>query len=734
MNIYQQCRDISIHLLIIRKTIELIQIQSIALHSTVHLFLTARVRLHFMQSDCFAPLLFVLKPKYFFVDYSFKPWLLASLLTNSIAVSPSAHGDASARAASGACQPTVLLNICRAFTPITQNDAANLLPNRVTSCAKGNRSSCSATKIQKPQLNTPRGVVDRDSSHRHQQQSLPLHSSPSLRPQRESSQPAFSMLSLSEMSLQHQPFPFVSSNDLPKPTLIQGRGISIQSDSINKTLKSVDTFLCKQPDFINPDSEGPALSEQPNPEVISTDNENTEIAVIGTSLVNSCASPVVWNTPTFGSLGTYKTGSDQMLASSHVKPKTLQFFSFPTVPSLSVTALLNFEAQSATSSIAHSDEVVQASPHKLVNSIASNSNNLVPFSVIGKKHSAFLPEADEQVCITSPLSTLNADTLKVGDHHSQTSDFSLSVPVCTPRMQSYSSSIILDNQMSFKQTAEAEQNRAGISADKLLISKSVIGGEGFLDSQTPPQSFMSRSKLLLQSSNCLHPTLMSSNENPVLGTHSAANVIQPDLPKIADVSVASLPWFVKDSASTSFVHSTHGACYVKRQSEISLTSGKASLQSLPKKTSAPSPSEQLVVILPHATINSYSQDIDCNHVVNSSCPMVSAQVTPQSALDTPLVHATQSNPNHLTLLAGSRVRSSLDAQSPKDTIVEQSSNHRAALIIPKSQSLLARLRRDSAKFTEHTMPLHVKGQQRIERRHQRVILGADALRAQKLDI
>jgi hypothetical protein len=648
--------------------------------------------------------------------------------SNSIAVSPS--GDSSARAASGACHPntvsnTVLLNICRAFAPITQNYAANLMSNRATSCAKGNRSSCSATKIQTPQSNTPRGDVDRDASHRQQQQSIPLHSSPSVRPQREHSQPAVSMFSLSEISLQHRPIPFVTSNDLPKPTLIQGRGISIQSDSINKTLKSVDTFLCKQPDLINPDSEGSALSE--NPKIISTDNENPEIGVIGTSLVNTCASPVVWNTPTLGSLRTSKIVSDQMFASSHVKPKTLQFLS---VPSLNVTALLNVEAQAATSSIAHSDEVVQASPHKLVNSIASNSNNLSSFSVIGKKHSAFLPEADEEVCMTSPLSTLNPDTLKVSDHHSQTSDFSLSVPVCTPRMQSDSSTIILDFQTSFKPNAEAEQNIAGISADGHLISKSVIGGEGFLDSQTPPQSFMSRSKLLLQSSNCLHPTLMSSNVNQV----SAAIIAQPDLPKIADVSVASLPWFVKDTSSTTFLHATHGACYVKRQSEISLTSGKASLQNLPKKTSASSPNEQVVVILPHAAINSYSQDIDCNHVVNSSCQMVSTQVPPQSALETPLVHTTQSNPNHLTLLASSRVRSLLDAQLPKDTIAEQSPNHRAALIIPKSQSLLARLRRDSAKFTEHTMPLHIKGQQRNERRHQRVILGADALRAQKLDI
>lgn len=654
---------------------------------------------------------------------------------NSIAVSPSADGDSIARAASGAFQPntvcnTVLLNICSAFAPNTQNYAANSMSSRATSCAKGSRSLCSATKIQAPQLNTPRGDVDRDAFHRHQQQTIPLHSSPSVRPQSECSQPAVSMFSLNEISLQHRPVPFATSNDLPKPTLIQGRGISIQGDSKNEALKSVDTtFLCKQPDLINPDSEGSALSEQSNPKIISIDNENTEIAVIGTSLVNTCASPVVLNIPTFGSLGTSNNSWDQMFGSVHVKPKTLHF---PTVPSLNVTALLNFEAPSATSSIAHSDEVVQASPHQLVNSIASNSNDLLSFSVIGKKHSAFLPEADHKL-IPSPLSTLNPGTLKVGDHLSQSSDFSPRVPLCTPRIQSDSSTIILDFQTSFKQNAETEKNRAGISADGHMISKSVIGGEGFLDSQTPSQSFMSRSKLLLQSSNCLHPTLMSSNENQVSGAHTAAIIAQPDLPKIDDVSVASLPWFVKDTSSTSFLHAAHGTCYVKRQSDISLTSGKASLKNLPKQTSASSPNEQLVVILPHA-INSCSQDVDCNHVVNSSCHMVSTQVTPQSALETPLVPTTQSNPNHLTLLASSRVRSSREAQLPKDTMVDQSPNHRPALIIPKSQFLLARLRRDSEKFTEHTMPLHVKGQQRNERRHQRVILGADALRAQKLDI
>jgi hypothetical protein len=60
--------------------------------------------------------------------------------------------------------------------------------------------------------------------------------------------------------------------------------------------------------------------------------------------------------------------------------------------------------------------------------------------------------------------------------------------------------------------------------------------------------------------------------------------------------------------------------------------------------------------------------------------------------------------------------------------------HPSALIVPEAQSFRCRLERDSQKFANRTLPLHVKTLQRNERRHQRVILGADAIRAQKLDL
>jgi hypothetical protein len=198
---------------------------------------------------------------------------------------------------------------------------------------------------------------------------------------------------------------------------------------------------------------------------------------------------------------------------------------------------------------------------------------------------------------------------------------------------------------------------------------------------------------------------------------------------------SSLPWFTDVDHSSSIAKNTNLSNYVKRSSGIAVTSERSSLQKLSPKTS-PKSSENnsLVVRMPSSSdLKSKCHNVDGG--TSDSAALAANGTKPQPGHETPVYDFSNSDPNHLRLLA-SRHCHVPEAQLPT---AANSSNqfklHRpAALIVPEAQSLLARLERDSKKFTKSALPLYVKTLQRNERRHQRVILGADAIRAQKLDI
>jgi hypothetical protein len=186
-----------------------------------------------------------------------------------------------------------------------------------------------------------------------------------------------------------------------------------------------------------------------------------------------------------------------------------------------------------------------------------------------------------------------------------------------------------------------------------------------------------------------------------------------------------------------FVTSCSGTHYVERQSGISVSCSKAALKSVPTKSQPSSnPAQQQLVVHicgPHTTGGLLQRDLGDDGIGDSST-IISTEIKPQFPIETPPTLAPQSDPNHLMFLASSRVELSANVLPRKDFSNNEIRHHHPASIIPKAQGLLARLERDASKFTQHTLPLHAKSRQRSERRHQRVILGADALRAQKIDI
>lgn len=280
-------------------------------------------------------------------------------------------------------------------------------------------------------------------------------------------------------------------------------------------------------------------------------------------------------------------------------------------------------------------------------------------------------------------------------------------------------------------TPRAPASVCSLTESKLVANQSMSSfaqqcdmHQGVFASQNATKASQNHSKLLLQSSCSLQPTLMSSDHH-----HLSSNVLAAQQ-GVSDSSRASLPWFVSDAASDSVVHTAFGACYMKRQSSIAVSSAKATLHNVSHKASPTSPERSVIIriVSPNDGFQYASSDGDI--AAGNGNSIVLHQTERDVANDSLICSSSQSGPNHLKLLA-SRI---CPLPNMPQTSNEHTHHRHSALIVPEAQSLRCRLERDSQKFANSTLPLHVKNLRRNERRHQRVILGADAIRAQKLDL
>ncbi len=625
----------------------------------------------------------------------------------------------------------VVMNICRPITPSPHHYNASSISTQVNSsaglgsyvCSHNDSATSFPAEKSQLQMSTPRSDIE------HIQHIFPLHTSPQMKPQRE-----FLVSEVNSLSLTPSHHKSSLGTDCSlTPTLVQGRSIGSHRDA---TPHSVDPSLCKLP--VVQSHETTDRCGEKSLSNVHLLSDSSEITINGKSLMHGCSQSSAecsFISTTTGNVGASAKGSNQLFGSYSIVNRPAFC---PSKPSLTVVSLLNVELRSDRSTIALPDDENRVAQRKSVSKRDSNSRKSSTASscspatsmllVTGKTQSAPLPVDSENAYSPAHFSDSVADSPE-GTCNWQNLPSSPIVPLPTPR----NDATAVVTSLAFK--SSVEWNSESVNLDRPSNLKDAVVAEEFVNSQTHSRNITSRSKLLRQSQNCLHPTLMSSDENHCAGAKFAAGV-PPDL-KVNGVT--SLPWFVNDSSSKSFVHALQGTCYVDRQSGINVSSMKATLQDVPfKERSSKSANEQLLVRLyaPQIADAPMSGNMNNDVVVNSSDSILPSQSQPHSTCETNFLQASASDPNHLLFLASSRIRRSLDgdAQLRKDGSSQQMSHHHAGLIIPKPQGLLSRLDRDCAKFTQYTLPLHVKGQKRNERRHQRVILGADPLRAQKLDL
>jgi hypothetical protein len=206
---------------------------------------------------------------------------------------------------------------------------------------------------------------------------------------------------------------------------------------------------------------------------------------------------------------------------------------------------------------------------------------------------------------------------------------------------------------------------------------------------------------------------------------------------------SSAPWFVQYEP----MHPSSGSCCIKRQSTLSLeraqpnTSQHSSFNA--SDTDDRLRADSAAAVLQHSVTKSSSAD-DLQGIHSQSAVASSSQCSMDldnvGSYDSAAANHTrssssiaQSDPNHLKLLSNSRAHL-FQHQQPLHVALKQKHHRSADVVIPQAHNLLARLHSDTGKFAEHCSPLHIKGQKRNDRRHQRVLLGADPIRAQKLEI
>ena len=556
------------------------------------------------------------------------------------------------------------------------------------------------------------------------------HCSPQFRPQHDESYiPSLSLRFFfpPPKAVTHPP-----ATSYPLPTLIQGKSICEKNDSSAKNADSVDNLPCRGPEFC-PETPSQTCDQRAKQSCFVAEDSSPAIIIAGISLLKNDSPPAI---VPFSSDKLVPVSSDNQFnaysGSYSIVPRTFLSPSIPDVPAISIapcfpsvksTFTPSTCARSGTINVSDHDSVTNADvseskSHNNCGHVTDTALEPATLSVVGYGQS--LPFVSSQK-ISSPLrmSNSNRDSALVSV---------LKVPMTTPRIETPTPASV---EPIVEQQSEKESNCP------IFFSEHAIGSKGLFTSHAKisKTSLLSRSRLLLQSPSCLYPTLMPSVEKRCYLNHScsrsedASNCGPPE---------TSLPWFVNDGSSKSVLHSSHGTSYMKRQSGIAVSSAKATLQKATPSNVSFSDAQTIVCLrLPSAAKIPTQEDMDVSEFEpNSSNAMPSSEIELQPVLvgETCLVSASQSDSNHLRLLASSRVHQSRDRHIQETASNQHALNHHEAIIIPKVQTLCARLERDSETFKHRSLPLHFKGLQRNERRHQRVILGADALRAQKLDI
>jgi hypothetical protein len=371
------------------------------------------------------------------------------------------------------------------------------------------------------------------------------------------------MLSLNGPLLPSPPKFCFEPNDSTTCTLVKGTRLVRPCDSFT-TVNSNDATLCKEPvvsSLVISDSE--LLPDKSKLHSYTSDGSNIEISISGTSLKNGStrvhAELALKIPPHFEDIFTSKMESAQSFGSFRLIPRSC---SSTGVPCLNVNSCFSVDSPSAASTVVQSRcAAAKTERFKAVTGTASKSKNRVfssltpvgsaALSVIGKGEPMPLPEIFHNIGCPSGVSDKSLDSPEVSCEM-PTVQFSGStprVPAATPRLQSRT-------ETSLNCTSHVGQNSNRINTNQISIPLCEIGTEdkGVSNSQTPPRTSLSRSKLLLQSPSCMHPTLMSSDEGRVSGNNDA--IVQLD---VHETSVASLPWFIKDGSSRSRnVHAAHG--------------------------------------------------------------------------------------------------------------------------------------------------------------------------------
>jgi hypothetical protein len=557
----------------------------------------------------------------------------------------------------------------------------------------------------------------------------PLYCSPQFRPQHDESY--VPSLSLSGVFSRPKAVTHPPVTSSPLPTLIQGKSIGEKNDRSSKNEKSVVALPCRGPEICRETPHQTTTAEQ---SCIVAEDSSPAIIISGKSLLKNDSPPAIVH---LSSDKVVLASSDEVFnvisGSYSIVPRAFLCPSIPDVPAISIAPCFPSVKSTLTPSTCARTETINVSDNDSVTnadiSKSKSHNNcghvtdaaLEPatLSVVGYGQSLPLLSCQK---ISSPSHVLNSNR----DHALVSA---LKVPMTTPRIETPTPVSV---------ELHVEQQSVKESNCPILFSEHAIGSNGLFTSHAKMSktSLLSRSKLLLQSPSCLHPTLMPVDEKRCYLNHScsqsedASNYGPPE---------TSLPWFINDNSSKSVLHSSHGTSYMKRQSGIAVSSAKATLQkAVPSKVSVSDAQTIVCLRLPNAAKIPTQEDMVVSEFEpNSSNAILSSEVElrPVLVCKTGLVSASQCDSDHLKLLASSRVHQSRDRHIEEKTASNQHAlHHHETIIIPKVQTLYARLERDSATFNHRSLPLHFKGLQRNERRHQRVILGADALRAQNLEI
>jgi len=627
-----------------------------------------------------------------------------------------------------------------------------------------------------PHLNDmPHLSFDTEPMHAAAQGSLPPSSSPNLKP-RFGGQPIPSgEFSLSGSAVQHVPHAcadavgvhtFNSSSHTA--TLIQGqpvlRNIGGRNGSGSAAQAPSNALSSKRPDVALQQTSDQNDGKS-NTDVAGSDKAGHAITITGVSLSNGPSADV--RLPNFSAHSSHDT-LEQLHGSYSIIPNTINRPFLPvSLPALNTAAYpLQGDPRPAFSFGLHVPHAGQAPGEArdkpTANSLATSKPPSYPrppqvhpsFSVIGTGAS---PSPAELPNTHSPsVSTPNRRDVAAVSHrpqsaqlqpHKQRPSFMVNgacglqrdatdgassprQPLATPRTETAAA-----------KPAESvvEHHSEENACDRPSPAKHKDATDGSLNAQA--RTLISRHKLLLQSSSCLLPTLMSApaSESVAARPEAASAAAQPPLANSS--GGASLPWFANERLN-GIVHAADGMCYIKRQSGIVVDSVKAVASPRVVRAAAAAPDKQVVHLhLPQGAHACMQEDYDDHSTANTSAACLAPNddsgggeinlehVAPFEASRTHV-------PNHLRLLS-SRRRSGVqsdDGRTHRAAADQHVHLRPASLILPAAQSLRARLERDAGKFTEHTMPLHAKGQKRSERRHQRVLLGADALRAQRLDI